>query len=356
MKRGASGLAGVLAIDKAQDMTSHDVVNRVRRLSGERRVGHAGTLDPMATGLLFVGVGPATRLSCYLSGAEKSYRARIVFGVATDTDDAQGRALGEVCGSLDVAGLTDEDVARATLAALEGPTLQMPPAYSAIKKGGVTAYKAAREGKAIELEPRPVCIHEASLVGVGVDECALADGAGGQIVAQMPWWDVAFRVSKGTYIRAIARDLGARLGCGAHLGALRRTAVAGFGVEGACTLDALEARVAGGGELPWVNPAAVLGFPVLELDCAARAAVSNGAPIVAPAGFGEREGRGAAHVAGAADADGADVDASATGAADAAQPSFVSCVADGRLLAVYERDGMSLRPATVVPGGVAGVA
>ncbi len=348
MKRGASGLSGVLAVDKAKGMTSHDVVNRVRRLSGERRVGHAGTLDPAASGLLFVGVGPATRLSCYLSGAEKSYRARIVFGVATDTDDAQGRALDGLSASLDAAALADEGAARAALAALEGPALQMPPAYSAIKKGGVTAYKAAREGKVIELEPRPVCIHEASLVAAGVGECGVADGQGGRIVAEMPWWDVSFRVSKGTYIRAIARDLGADFGCGAHLGALRRTAVGAFGVDGACTLDELEERAAGGGELPWVDPAAVLGFPVLELDAGARAAISNGAAIPAPAGIGEsvasaKSGKAAGGARGKAA--GAD-----------AGPSFVSCVAGGRLLAVYERRGATLRPATVLPGGVAGVA
>ena len=348
MKRGASGLSGVLAIDKAQDMTSHDVVNRVRRLSDERRVGHAGTLDPMATGLLFVGVGPATRLSCYLSGAEKSYRARIVFGVATDTDDAQGRALGGMSDLLDVAALTDEGAAAATLAALEGPALQIPPAYSAIKKGGVTAYKAAREGKAIELEPRPVCIHEAALVAMGAGECSVADGQGGRLAAEMPWWDVSFRVSKGTYIRAIARDLGAQLGCGAHLGALRRTAVGAFGVDGACTLEELEERVMGGGELPWVDPAAVLGFPVLELTDGARAAVSNGAAIPVPAGFGED----------AAFA-GSNGDAASAGKGEtnsAGEIPFVSCVADGRLLAVYERKGATLRPATVLPGGVAGVA
>ncbi len=350
MKRGASGLSGVLAIDKAQGMTSHDVVNRVRRLSGERRVGHAGTLDPMATGLLFVGVGPATRLSCYLSGAEKSYRARIVFGVATDTDDAQGRALDGFSASLDAAGLLDEDAARATLEALQGPALQMPPAYSAIKKDGVTAYKAAREGKAIELEPRPVCIHEASLLGTGTEMCSVADGQGGAISAEMPWWDASFRVSKGTYIRAIARDLGARLGCGAHLGALRRTAVGAFDVAGACTLDELEGRVARGEALPWVDPALVLGFPVLELGDAACAAVSNGAAIAAPARFDEPAGSGAR---GAADADAA---GNAAADAVAGESPFVSCVAGGRLLAVYERDGSTLRPATVVPGGVAGVA
>ena len=365
MKRGASGLAGVLAIDKPQGMTSHDAVNRVRRLSGERRVGHAGTLDPAASGLLFVGVGPATRLSRYLSGAAKSYRARVVFGVATDTDDAQGRALGEASGGTAglpapspaaVKALLDEGAARAALDAVKGPALQMPPAYSAIKKGGVTAYKAAREGKAIELEPRPVHVYEADLLGVGVGECSVADGQGGRIAAEMPWWDISFRVSKGTYIRAIARDLGVRCGCGAHLGALRRTAVGAFGVAGACTLDALEERVADGAGLPWVDPAAVLGFPVLELADADCAAVSNGAAIAAPALLGEAGGDVAAAPAGRGETGGGPVGGGlARESPRDAEPSFVSCVAGGRLLAVYERDGVLLRPATVVPGGVAGV-
>ena len=146
MKRGASGLCGVLAIDKPQGVTSHDVVNVVRRLTGEKRVGHAGTLDPMATGLMLVCVGAATRLSAYLTGHGKSYTARIVFGAATDTDDADGRIvralsasdLGEALSKLEQ--LDPQEVLNGIL----GTSLQLPPAYSAIKKNGVTAYKAAR--------------------------------------------------------------------------------------------------------------------------------------------------------------------------------------------------------------------
>ena len=171
-------------------MTSHDVVNRVRRITGERRVGHAGTLDPMATGVLVVLVGPATRLAPYLTSAEKTYEARIAFGAETDTDDAEGRVTltaavpDEVC---------DPFAAAAMVASLVGVHEQIPPAYSAIKRGGVVAYEAARKGEALELEPRTVEVASAELLGVQVDP---------------PAWDVAFAVSKGTYIRALARDLG----------------------------------------------------------------------------------------------------------------------------------------------------
>ena len=378
MKRGASGLCGLLAIDKPAGISSHDVVNRVRACTGERRVGHAGTLDPQATGLLLVGVGAATRLSAYLTAAEKSYDARIVFGAATDTDDADGRVLcadaragegkgrpggfragegedssadrsadarahggGGRSGGPDASGgpalaFTVEDIAscddafaRGQLAALLGEHEQLPPAYSAIKKDGVTAYKAAREGKTIELSCRPVSIYRADLLARGNAPVSLACANGGRLACELPFWDIAFTVSKGTYIRAIARDLGARLGCGAHLGALRRTAVGETGVSAACALEELEERAVCG-RLPWLDPAALLGFPVLALDASQRVAVGNGAALPADA----------------AEAAGVRVD----------EGGLLSAVADGRLLAVYERAGASLRPAAVIPGGVAGVA
>lgn len=324
MKRGASGLCGVLAIDKPGGMSSHDVVNHVRRLTGERRVGHAGTLDPMATGLLLVGVGAATRLSPYLSGHDKTYEARIVFGISTDTDDAEGRVVdyyaqgkpGE--GTEKLEGLDPQDV----LDGIVGCCDQMPPAFSAIKKNGVTAYKAAREGKRLELEARPVEIYSAELQGTGASAVDLDDGEGGRFRAELPYWDVVLRVSKGTYIRSIARDLGLKLGCGAHLGALRRTAVAGLAIEEAHTLEELERISEQDEPLPWANPASLLGFPVLRLSESQERAVANGCELRERAPM--------------------DV-------------SRVSCVSGGKLLAVYEREQDRLKPATVIPGGVVGV-
>ena len=154
-RRGASGLCGVLALDKPYGMTSHDVVNRVRQITGERRVGHAGTLDPAATGLMLVGVGADTRLSEYLTGHDKGYDARIVFGVATDTDDAQGRTLASASDG-ELADIMRSVDAQAILDEFTGELEQLPPAYSAIKKNGVVAYKAAREGTCLELEARHV--------------------------------------------------------------------------------------------------------------------------------------------------------------------------------------------------------
>ncbi len=201
-KRGESGLAGILVVDKPEGLTSHDVVNRVRRALGEKRVGHAGTLDPMATGVLVVLVGPATRLAPYLTAAEKRYRAQIVFGSATDTDDAEGRTIRAAPVPDEAA---DPFFAAATVAALVGEHDQVPPAFSAIKVDGKTAYREARAGEALELEPRRISVLDARLVGVEVEpEVA---------------WDVQFEVSKGTYIRALARDLGEAMCSAAHLGA-----------------------------------------------------------------------------------------------------------------------------------------
>ena len=323
MKRRPTGLCGILAIDKPGGVTSHDVVNSVRRITGERRVGHAGTLDPLATGLMLVGVGAATRLATYLTGHDKAYRARIVFGVATDTDDAQGRML-EGPGAAQpegrlaaLEGVQPQDVC----AALVGSTQQLPPAYSAIKKNGVAAYKAAREGTPIQLQSRQVSIYEARLEASGQVRERLTTMQGGAVEVQLPCWDVYLRVSKGTYVRSIARDLGAQLGCGAHVGALRRVAVGDCRIERACTLQQLEGCMRRGEELPWCDPAELLGFPVLQLDEGQVADVSNGRQLHA----------------------------------QAAGPQ-VSCVAQHKLLAVYTPSGATLRPATVIPGGVVGVA
>ena len=225
MKRGSSGYCLVVGVDKPAGLSSHDVVNRCRGIFGERRVGHAGTLDPAATGVLPVLVGPATRLDNYLTGHDKRYRARIAFGTSTDTDDAEG----EVVRSGPVPEeLCDEDFARSFVAGLVGARKQMPPAYSAIKVDGKKSYEQARAGKIIDMKPRDIEIFEARFLGL--DE----DGPEGQLI-----WDVELWVSKGTYIRAIARDAGRALGCPAHLASLRRTAVGRLSLEECVGLEAL---------------------------------------------------------------------------------------------------------------------
>ena len=322
MKRGASGLCGVLAVDKPAGLTSHDVVDRIRRLAGERRVGHAGTLDPMATGLMLVGVGAATRLSQYLTGHDKGYDARIVFGISTDTDDAQGRAVRVCEGGESERVLAQLDPSQ-TVSGLVGCHQQLPPAYSAIKKNGVVAYKAAREGNALELEPRAVEVYAAAFAGAGLADVQVDVSGGGSVQRSLPFWDVHLQVSKGTYIRAIARDLGARLGCGAHLGALRRTAVGCVAVTEAFSPEQLEGMVQQGEQLPWADPARLLGFPVWELDGEQAADIANGKALKAPPGM---------------------------------EPGSVSCTHAGKLLAVCEQADGLCRPAAVIPGGVAGVA
>lgn len=263
-KRGATALAGILALDKPAGMTSHDVVAIVRRETGEGRVGHAGTLDPAATGLLVVLVGPYARLAPYLSCARKSYDATIVFGAETDTDDAQGTVVREV----EVPdSIQDAGFARAALAATIGSALQTPPAYSAIKVGGRVAHKAARSGEAMALEPRPIEVFAADLTGI--------DPAG-------PSWDVAYTVSKGTYVRALARDLGRTCGTAAHLGALRRTASGSLALSDAHTLDEVAAAAASGSTAElFADPLAALDLPVVD---AAAFDLRDGRSIAVPEG------------------------------------------------------------------------
>lgn len=249
MRRGATSLAGILLVDKPAGMTSHDVVAIVRRETGEGRVGHAGTLDPMATGLLVILIGPYTRLEPYLSAARKSYQARIVFGSETDTDDAEGAVVRETAVPAAVGG---SQYARTMLAAAVGPALQAPPAYSAIKVAGRVAHKAARAGEALELAPRPIEVYSAVLTSVDPGT---------------PSWDVAYRVSKGTYIRALARDLGRACGTAAHLGALRRTASGPLALADASTLDEVATASASGGiGRLFTDPLVALGLPVYEAD------------------------------------------------------------------------------------------
>ena len=215
----------MLVVDKPAGWTSHDVVARLRRLTATRKVGHAGTLDPMATGVLVVGVGRATRLLTYLTGADKAYAGTIRLGASTVTDDAEG----DVLAVADASGVTREDV-EAGARALTGDILQVPATVSAIKVAGERAYARVRAGESVELAARPVTV---SRFDVLTTRPAELDGT--------PVLDVDVEVvcSSGTYVRALARDLGAGLGVGGHLTALRRTRVGGFGLDVARTLDEL---------------------------------------------------------------------------------------------------------------------
>ncbi|MFC6288519.1 tRNA pseudouridine(55) synthase TruB [Nocardioides sp. GCM10027113] len=216
-----AGSAGVVVVDKPAGMTSHGVVARVRRLAGTRKVGHAGTLDPMATGVLVVGVNRATRLLGHLMLTEKAYDATVRLGVATTTDDAEG----EVVSTAPALGL-DEAAVRDAFATQVGDLLQVPTAVSAIKVDGKRAYQRVREGEEVELAARPVTIHALDVHDVRP--------AGEHLDV-----DLSLRCSSGTYVRAVARDVGAALGVGGHLTALRRTAVGPFGLDRARTLEEL---------------------------------------------------------------------------------------------------------------------
>jgi len=206
---------GIILVDKPRDCTSHDVVLELRRILAEPRVGHCGTLDPMATGLLVAALGKATRLFPFLSGEDKTYRGRIRLGLATDTYDAQGNPLGE-----EHTDIPPEEDIRLAMARYRGTIPQLPPAFSAKKYKGQPLYKRARAGNETVRTARPVTIHRFVLLGYDPPEAEI------EVVC-----------SSGTYIRSLAHDLGRDLGCGGHLSELRRTASGGFKVEDALTLD-----------------------------------------------------------------------------------------------------------------------
>ena len=306
MRRGQSGINCLLAVDKPVGMSSHDVVGRVRRALGERRVGHAGTLDPAASGVLVVGVGQGTRLMGMLTQDSKSYLAEIRFGAETDTDDAEGRVVREA----DLpAACADMDFARETVASLVGEHDQVPPAYSAISIGGERAYKRARAGEDVELPARHITIEGAMLISVA-EEGAV--------------WTCAFTVSKGTYIRSIARDLGRSLGSAAHLCGLRRTSSGSVDASSCVSLDDLDARGADGVAELALDPVRALGLPVRSLsekerdDALCGRAISCGAVRVADGGR-------------------------------------VTLVFGSSVVGVWERDGSRLRCVANFPAGVSGV-
>jgi tRNA pseudouridine55 synthase len=250
---------GLVVVDKPAGWTSHDVVAKARKLAGTRRIGHAGTLDPMATGVLVLGVGRATKLLGHLALTDKGYDATIRLGVSTVTDDAEGEVVAET----EASGITDDTIVTA-MRALTGDIMQVPSAVSAIKQNGVRAYARVRSGEQVELAARPVTVHRFELLGARREEPYLDI-------------DVAVQCSSGTYVRALARDLGVALGVGGHLTALRRTRVGPYSLSDARTLDELASEFT---VLP-LAAAADAAFPRLDVDADTARRVAHGVPLPA---------------------------------------------------------------------------
>ena len=284
---------GLVVVDKPAGWTSHDVVGRMRRLAGTRKVGHAGTLDPMATGVLVLGVGRATRLLGHLQLADKEYLATIRLGQTTVTDDAEGDVSDRT-----PAGHLDVDAIRAAMAPLTGSIEQVPSSVSAIKVDGRRSYARVRAGEDVDLPARPVT----------VDTFELGDVRRHDDVVDA---DVRVVCSSGTYVRALARDLGAALGVGGHLTMLRRTRVGGFDLDSARTLEELEAELA-----------------VIDLDAAARSSFPS---LSLSAGQADDVRFGRALTG---------VDLGADGAVALFDP-------DGHFLALYEQRGADARAVAV---------
>ena len=298
--------SGLVIVDKPGGMTSHDVVARVRRLAGTKKVGHAGTLDPMATGVLVVGVEKATRLLGYLTLTEKEYAATIRLGQSTSTDDAEG----EITGTASAADVSAETLHEA-VAGLVGEILQVPPAVSAIKVGGQRAYKLTRAGAAPELAARPVTVYEFTVTALRRE--------GGMVDV-----DATVRCSSGTYIRALARDLGAALGTGGHLTRLRRTRVGGYGVKDARTLEQLADRF----EVLPLAQAASAAFPRRNLSAEEARRLANGGRLAAQADAGTPVGAGTPADAGA-------------------QAPTAAFAPDGTLIALVAEESGQARPLVV---------
>jgi len=251
--------SGILNIDKPQGLTSHDVIVKVRQASGIRRVGHAGTLDPMATGVLLVCFGQATRVTEYLMKSPKVYRAQVRLGITTDTGDAEGRVISRS----EPRGIALQEIEHA-LVSFQGRIQQVPPIYSALKKEGVPLYRLARQGVPVEPTPREVEIFRLEVL----------DWA-------PPFLEIEVTCSPGTYMRALARDLGEKLGCGAHLSSLTRLACGRFTLEEAATLQEVEEVFRGGfwGLLTHPIDEALLQFEALILDREKEKRVRHGQSI-----------------------------------------------------------------------------
>lgn len=256
---------GILNLNKPPGITSHDCVARIRRAAKMKRVGHAGTLDPMATGVLLVCLGQATRLSEYLMGGRKVYRAEITFGITTDTQDSSGRPLEEN----DASGVTPESIA-GLLPRFTGDQLQVPPMVSALHYEGKRLYNLARQGIEVERAPRPVTIYRLDLLH-------FTPGEHPKVVVDV-------ECSPGTYIRTLAHDLGAAAGCGAHMSALERRASGAFRVEEAVTLEAAEEQGRAGTFESLLSPmkTALAGRPLVEVSPEQVDALKQGRALSAP--------------------------------------------------------------------------
>ena len=313
----AKGVFGALIIDKPQDFTSHDVVARVRRATGTRRVGHAGTLDPFATGVLVCCVGGATRLVQFLVGLDKDYIGTVRLGFATDTQDATGKQITPLRSSKEVS----LEELRRTLNGFTGPLLQTPPMFSAKKVGGKRLYKAARQGLEIERTPVSIVVHSIDLVeNEKVVLCSNEDGT----------MDFKMRVrcSSGTYIRTLADDIGRALGTGGHLASLRRLKVGHFDLDQAVTLEALESLSRAELERDLIDGASIVShLPRVMLDGERANLLCNGRRI----SVSEAEAESAA----------------------GGEGFLRLCDRDGRLVAIGERDPTDdlVRPRVVLTAG-----
>jgi tRNA pseudouridine55 synthase len=255
----STAASGLVIVDKPAEWTSHDVVGKMRRLAGTRRVGHAGTLDPMATGVLVLGLEKATRLLGHLALTEKEYAATIRLGQTTNTDDAEGEIIASA-----PAGAVADAALLASIATLTGPIEQVPPQVSAIKVNGERAYKMARKGEHVALVARPVTVHAFTVTQVRRD---------GDLIDV----DAVIGCSSGTYIRALARDLGTMLGTGGHLTALRRTRVGPYDLSMARTIEQLGASL----EVLPIGDAVSAVFPRREVDADDARKVMHGGRLPA---------------------------------------------------------------------------
>jgi tRNA pseudouridine55 synthase len=257
-------MTGLLNVYKPSGPTSHDVVARLRRLLGTRRVGHSGTLDPLADGVLLIAAGPATRLLEYLNDLPKRYAASLRFGLVTDTQDITGTVLEE----RDAGGLTREQVETAA-AGFAGALEQVPPMYSAVKVGGQPLYERARRGEIVERAARRITIYR-------LEVTAFRPGPA-------PEAEIDVECSSGTYVRTLGHDLGAALGPGATMTRLTRTAIGPFRIEAALSPDDLAQRQAAGEPLPWIAPLdAVAHLPVIRVDADQALALRQGRAIPVP--------------------------------------------------------------------------